>query len=294
MKFVLLQIKVLLATTMLWLFVPIYNAAQAETLPVKAWSYYTMAPYVMPDKQGFVGEFVQLLNRQSDYNFSLTQVTRKQLDKALAKGEQGVVLFANPAWLGRVSGLNQQGLDKQGLDKQGLDKDKQKYYWTPMLLTDQNDIISSRLRKVQYTGADSLKGLVFGGVLGRRYYGLEEAFKGGDILRYDVTDENAVLKLVLGGRVDVTSMPHSMVSWLVNTMPRGRQLFISPQPLFSFSRHIMLTEQLAYMHPGLSRFVTTLAHNSQWRDLLMKYQLTSDTSVLPEAPSPQGLPIPAG
>ncbi len=220
-----------------------------------------MAPYQTPNNQGFTAEFIQLLNRHTPYSFELELVTRKHLDKFLADGEQGAVLFANPSWFGKGA--------------------ENKYHWTPMILTDRNEVISSRLKKIQYDGLGSLSGLMFGGVLGRKYHDLEEAFVAGDVSRYDVADEKEVLKLILGGRVDVTSIPRSMALQLVKTVPNGQQLFFSDKPLFNFSRHIMLTNELGDVHGELARFIATLAHNSEWQNLLKKYHLSKNTQMLP-------------
>ncbi len=71
----------------------------------------------------------------------------------------GLVVWVNPAWVG--------------------DPQRERYLWTFPVMRDTNELISSIDKPITYRGPDSLKGLVFGGVEGYRYQGIDEAAAGG-------------------------------------------------------------------------------------------------------------------
>lgn len=64
------------------------------------------------------------------------------------------------------------------------DDARNKYLWGPAIITDRNEIISRVNQKIEFVGtAESLKGLVFGGLLGRQYSGLMKTMERNDIIR---------------------------------------------------------------------------------------------------------------
>ncbi|MDM8549450.1 transporter substrate-binding domain-containing protein [Desulfobacterales bacterium HSG2] len=231
---------------------PLSLNASEKAIPVL--SYYDFGPFVTGENQGFAYEFVRLLNKHAapKFKFQLKHWPRKRIDIFL-KTQQGAVLFVNPKWMKDIK--------------------KEKYLWTPTFLTDRNEVISRADRKIVFNGADSLKGLKLGGILGRKYHGLEEAFVRGDIIREDVRYERQNLKKVISGRIDVTTQPMTVAKYLIRDMGLKGKFFFSPTPLHSSTRHILVTGQLGDVHEFLSEFVRNLSDNSEWKNIVRRYEL---------------------
>lgn len=227
----------------------------AKKQVITVWNYYLAPPFKISKKEGLAADFVALLNKElgNILEFKLVSLPRARLNKYLARKQQGVVLFVNWAWMGKDS--------------------KTKYLWTPTLLKDQNEIISSIHKKVFYKNPASLKGLKFGAVRGRKYKGLQELMINGEIKRLDLNAEKQVIKMIVDQRIDVTSQPHTIALSLINSLKVKKQIFFSPTPLFKFNRYIMVTPQLKEAHIQLSRLVTNLEKNADWENILDKYDL---------------------
>ncbi len=222
---------------------------------ITTWIYYENPPFIQPDARGFGYDFVDLLNRHGSgrFHFNLVVIPRVRLNQELIKGHQGVVLFVNPAW---------------------IDPDlPRRYLWTEPFLEDRNEVISSRFFPVDYQGPDSLQGLIFGSIRGHHYKPLEEHFIAGKLFRYDVNDESQVYRLLLAGRVDVTSQPRSMARALIQRLGVEEEVYFSPEPLQIFERHLMVTPQLTAVHQFLESLLPKLQHSEEWPALLERYQL---------------------
>lgn len=236
------------------IFILCYNNLCAKQTSITVWNYYLSPPFMVSQTQGLVYDFVDLLNESSsELKFNLKSIPRTQLNKYLEQKKQGIVLFVNWAWMGKNA--------------------KERYHWTSLILKDQNEIISSVNKKIVYESPSSLKGLVFGGIRGRKYKGLEKYFNTGEIMRYDVDKEKQVLSMILKNRIDVTSQPRTIVLSLASKMNIEKKLYFSPSPLFSFSRHIMVTKELSNVHTYLNSFIKSLPSNKKWQNILMEYNL---------------------
>lgn len=237
-------------------FFPITCLAE-KIIPV--WSYHQSPPFVTGEGQGLTYDFVDLLNRQlsGKYRLELTLMPRNRLEMYLASKKQGAVLFVNAMWMD--------------------DRAQTKYFWGPKIMADSNVVISRLDRRVVYDGtAKSLSGLVFGAVRGHYYVGLEEAMRQNLIQRIDTKTELVSIKRMLAGRVDVTSVPASTLKYFMKSLSIADQIYTSPTPLVSYSRHIMLTKSLLAEHKQLQKQVLALDTNPDWQAILIKYGLLAD------------------
>lgn len=231
--------------------------AHAGEVEVAAWSYYKFAPFVTGEKKGLMYDFVALLNEGAvgRYRFTAELLPRKRLDYRIAGGEQGIVLFVNGVWMG--------------------DPEQKRYLWTPPILSDRNEVISrmsgQKPVRVIFDGPASLGGMRLGGVLGRKYKGLEEAIARGDILREDARGADHNLKKLLFGRIDIMSAPGTMLHYLVREMALEDKIFFSPNPLFSHTRHLLVTKKLEEVHGFLDGIVAALPENARWQAIKEKY-----------------------
>ena len=245
-----------------------FTSVRAEKA-VTLWSYYRFPPFVTGEQKGLSYDFVRLLNRYSEglYQFNLQLLPRKRLDKLLSEGAQGTVLFVHWSWMG--------------------DKEQSRYLWTPAFLLDRNEIIYHRNNPVFYDGsADSLKGLTLGGVLGRRYKGIDPLVDNGEITRVDVSGEDQNIYKLLHQRIDVTTMPASMFFYLRQQLDSERELLSAQKPMSEYSRHILVSKELHEVHAFLSIFNQWVAADLRWQQTLIRYGLQEQLESLkvPVAP----------
>lgn len=231
------------------------SAVKADQSTIEIWSYYNYPPYTTGKEEGLTYDFIKLLNKYAKqrYVFELSEMNRKRLNFLLNENHSGLVLFVNPKWMG--------------------DETKEKFLWSSPILSDQNEILSPINQKIAYEGLESLQGLTFGGVYGRIYSGLEASFSNNNIIRYNVKNEELALKMLAAGRLDVTSQPHSVAKLLIKKLEVENEIYFSPTPLFSFTRHILITKKLSNVHPFIEEFITSLQNNSEWHKLLKQYHM---------------------
>lgn len=228
--------------------------AFADKQKVTVWNYYLTPPFYNSDSSGLAFDFVNILNElTTQYEFELNSVPRARLNVYLNKNKQGIVLFVNKLWMN--------------------DDSNTQYLWTPAILFDQNEVVSSVENKVNYKNPDSLIGLKFGAVRGRGFKPLNSHFTSNKIKRVDVNREEQLLKLLIKGRIDITSLPRTSVNYLCQSLDFKGKLYFSPMHLYSFSRHIMITPRLDNVHSELLNVVNKLNTNLGWQAILKKYQL---------------------
>jgi len=226
----------------------------AEKQKVTVWNYYLTPPFYQSASSGLALDFVNILNSLSTkYEFELNSVPRARLNVYLNQDKQGMVLFVNKLWMPNDRAHT--------------------YLWTPAILFDQNEVISSANNKVDYKTPESLIGLKFGAVRGRDFQLLNPYFNSNAINRIDVNREEQVLKLLTKGRIDVTSLPRTSINSLCKSLDIKGKLYFSPQYLYAFSRHIMLTEKLVDVHSELLNMLKNFNENMQWQSILERYDL---------------------
>lgn len=227
------------------------------TIPV--WTYYPSPPFITGQKQGLSYEFIDLLNEFSkdQYSFELKYLPRSRLNRNLEAELPGLVLFVNWSWMG--------------------DKQKNKYLWSQKILSDQNEIVSrvegKKPIKINFDGAKSLQGFIFGATSGRKYKGLESAIKKGDIIRQDARKEEQNLNLILRERIDFTSAAATVLRYKVKELGLQDKLHFSKTPMSSYTRHMLITKKLSHIKPLIDQFIDSLDGNSQWQSIKEIYSV---------------------
>lgn len=227
------------------------NNLTDENVPIiRVWNYYMAAPFYIDENTGLAFDIIDQFNRRlkNHYHFDLVNIPRARLNKELEEGGQGIVLFANWLWMGKNA--------------------KEKYLWTPALVHDHNVVITLRDLQINYSGPDSLKGLRFGAIRGRKYYSLESMFSNKEISVLHLNREEQALKMLLTNRIDVTSQPASLARYLLKSMSAENEIILSKKPLFSFNRHVMLTSGLSDVHGPISTVIQDLNNDPSWRKTL--------------------------
>lgn len=226
------------------------------TEEVQVLSYYTYPPFSTSDSTGLSYDFVSLLNQHSEgrYNFVLKHYPRKRIDLMLEEERKVVVLFVHWSWM--------------------KDKDRTKYLWTGPILKDKNQIISHRDNPVNFDGtANSLHGHILGGIHGRQYKGLMASIDSGFIVRVDVNSEEQNINKLELQRIDVMTIPQSMLNYFYIKDSLHSFVYISPVPHSTYSRHVLVPLKEKELHNFLNSFVLHLKNNKEWYKIKKKYNL---------------------
>ena len=216
---------------------------------IPAWNYYLYPPFITEHKQGLVYQFINQLNLYSDkqYKFRLKNIGKKSVDKRLAQGRQGIVLFVNEQWMESSENI---------------------YLWSEPIMKGENVLISNIANRVEYNDLSSLAGLRLGGIFGRQYKGLDGLVKNKLITRYDVSTEQDLLNLLVYRRVDIINMPRLVSEKLIQQLDLGHQVYVSSKPLYRFTRNILITNELPHIKKHINQFILTLKEEPDWKTQL--------------------------
>ncbi|MGL5610617.1 MAG: ABC transporter substrate-binding protein, partial [Aeromonas veronii] len=120
----------------------------------------------------------------------------------------------------------------------------------------------------------SLKGLVFGGVEGYRYQGIDDAAARGELVRQDAKKVKTNLELLVRGRIDVTLVSGSSLGFFIDSQHYQGKLFISPFPQSSYTRHILLPKSRPELHATLNDIAEQMDRDPRWHKVLESYRGT--------------------
>jgi len=248
---------ILVITFVFSFFSPYLASKEVVTL----WSYYDYPPFVtgMADNKGLSFDFVEMLNLfnpDQDYQYKLEIIPRKRLDSYLKNGRKGAVLWVNPVFFADVK--------------------RQKYRWTEQLLQDEQSFISSSKTPFIFEGAESLMqpGFVLGGIRGHLYGGIQDEIDTGKIIRSDVSNVKQNIGMLLKNRVDSFLIPFTTMKFYEKEMKLGRKIYYSPNPLNSYTRHILVNHD-AKVYGALNKVVNQLEQDEYWVALLDQYGLAT-------------------
>jgi polar amino acid transport system substrate-binding protein len=235
---------------------PLCGLAQKR---VEVWSYHTSPPFTLEAGQGLSAAFVQLLNEEPAnrrrFHFELLELPRKRVDIRLADNRPGVLLWVAPRFLDPTHSARAR--------------------WTRPLLSDQQDVISHKQKPIDYYDSESLHGLAFGGLLGHLYAGLDGDVALGRVRREDVATNVQNLEKLSARRIDAVLVPHSTLLYY-RKAGRFDELYVSPQALYAFRRHVLTTPSLdSAASDYVRRIVEKLPENPRWHALLDHYGLES-------------------
>ncbi len=230
-------------------------SASAEPEQVTVWSYYTIPPFAPDENPGLSDELIALMNKRAGgrFHFSLEIMPRKRIEQHLALNDAGLVLFISPEWLTPPEGSNA--------------------VWSGPMFVDRNGLLFSGKMPVDYTGPESLFGMTMGGVVGRKYKGVDPLVESGRIIREDaLSEELNVLKLA-ERRIDFMTAPESVLRYLVEKMDIADKVFFSSTPLFEYTRHILVNNTSPEVREFVLQFIHNLPVDPAWVMLKQRYQL---------------------
>lgn len=228
--------------------------AKTKAEEVVVWSYYIFPPFQDAENQGLTHDFVQLMEEEADgrFHFYLDVMPRKRIEQHLHKDDPGLVLFVSPEWI-KPPGTQ--------------------FVWSEALFPDRNGILFYGLRPTSYSGPEDLYGKRMGGVVGRKYKGLDEAVDSGRIIREDAWDEELNVLKLADGRIDFMTAPESTLRYLVKRLKVEDKVSFSRTPLFEYTRHILIYNTSPEVQEFVLKLVRNLPTNPKWLKLKEKYQL---------------------
>lgn len=238
-----------------WLWLLLSVPALGET--IRLYDYHQHPPFNTGGEAGLSHELVKYLNEklEGEPRIELWLVNRARLALEMSDPDfDGLVVWVNPAWVG--------------------DPQRERYLWTFPVMRDTNELISSIDKPITYRGPDSLKGLVFGGVEGYRYQGIDEAAAGGELVRHDAKKVKINLDLLVRGRIDVTLVPGSALAFFTHVPAYEGKLFVSPFPQSSYTRHILVPRSRADLHARLNDIAEQMDRDPRWHQILESYRGT--------------------
>jgi len=224
---------------------------------IRLYDYHQHPPFNTGGEAGLSHELVKYLNEKlgGEPKIELWLVNRARLALEMSDPDfDGLVVWVNPAWVG--------------------DPQRERYLWTFPVMRDTNELISSIDKPITYRGPDSLKGLVFGGVEGYRYQGIDEAAAGGELVRHDAKKVKINLDLLVRGRIDVTLVPGSALAFFTHVPAYEGKLFVSPFPQSSYTRHILVPRSRADLHARLNDIAEQMDRDPRWHQVLESYRGT--------------------
>lgn len=198
----------LIGLAALALFQPAHAAERIEVL-----TYHHHPPFMNADQSGLSYQLVDALNQASagQYEFELRVLPRKRLNLLLQPWLEGhcqqpakecadnwVLPWVNPLW--------------------GFSGAEPDTAWIP-LLADANRLIFHGPSPVDIKQLQGFDGLVFGGMRGHRYKGLDDLVQAGRLTRIDGNQERDNLTKVLMDRVDFTLLPESTLRYYLSQDP---------------------------------------------------------------------------
>jgi polar amino acid transport system substrate-binding protein len=202
--------------------VPLPSAAEPQT--VNLYTYHTHPPFMTGNGEGMTFDLATFLNQRSDgkFDFKVVQSSRPRINSLVDSVQWGVIPWVNPKWFN--------------------DSKKSLYLWSErVLMQDANAIISHIRKPVDYQSAQTLQGMIFGGIKGHKYTGIDQFIsKGGDLRRLDADNHIDNFNKLLRGDIDVMLMPQSGALFSIAKHNFGKDIHISPTPQSRFERRLLI------------------------------------------------------
>ena len=249
------MIKKICVITILFIIIP--AVCMAVKKKVTVYAYHLKPPFIvnLDKEKGLYYDFSKYMNsRLTGYHFTTVFIPKKRIENYLKKKEMdGILIGVNPLWYG--------------------DKDETKYLWTSKIYSDQDEIVSLIKLSFVYNGPESLIGKRLGGVLGFFYHSIGDLVDKGKIYRDDAISEEAVIKKIFSGRVDVGIVSRSTLNYFIERIPEWQgKFFVSPKPHDVFDRRILVPIEKKGLYNDIYPIIEKISKDEKWIKLINGYR----------------------
>ncbi|MCX4027045.1 hypothetical protein H0A36_13555 [Endozoicomonas sp. SM1973] len=232
-----------------------------STQSVDVWTYYRNPPFVVnsENNHGLTYKFFCYINikYKNKIEFTVHFIPRRRIDYYLSKGKAGVVPWVSPLF------FNDNNMDR--------------YLWSQTIIDDQQDIISLTTNKVTYSNKQALIGLLVGAIIGHRYTVIDDLVEDNLMFRKDFRNEKIILNVLLNNRVDFITLPRSTIQYYIRSLGLEEKLYISPKPLQSYTRRLLITPNLKNVHQFFIKVLPELIKSPAWFFIKEQYDFDENT-----------------
>lgn len=194
---------------------------------VDIYFYHDKPPLVIDKEKGFgqYFEIIECLNSNStDYRFKPAYVPKPRIERMISNNSfNALVIGVHPNWF--------------------KDRQREKYLWSNVVLTDQDEFISLTSKPFDFISKESFDGKILGGVRGFFYKGINESVQQKSLTRVDTINEKALLYMLLTQRIDFAIVSRSTLIYYNSDKDFTNKFHLSTVPHDSFTRHIMLPKE---------------------------------------------------
>ncbi|MDG2012780.1 MAG: hypothetical protein P8J33_04710 [Pirellulaceae bacterium] len=232
--------------------VPLPSAAEPQT--VNLYTYHTHPPFMNGNGEGMTFDLATFLNQRSNgkFDFKVAPSSRARINSLVESDRWGVIPWVNPKWFN--------------------DPNKSLYLWSEQtLMQDANAIISHIRKPVDYQSAQTLQGMVFGGLNGHKYSGIDKFIsKGGDLRRLDANNHLDNFNKLLRGDIDVMLMPQSGALFSIAKHNFDKDFHISPTPHSRFERRLLIINHRRQLQQFLDNILEEFER--EWSAIVTRYE----------------------
>lgn len=241
---------------LLALLLSIPGMARAAAKQIGLYTYHTHAPFIIDQKTGLSYDLAAYLSQKSNgrYVFKVVPMSRPRLNKMLEQGGDFLVPWVNPAWF--------------------KDRAERKYLWSrSVLMADANGIVSHKRLPITYLGPASLSGLVFGGIRGHNYTGIDDFIAASEASRRVDSDNHLTnFRKLMKGRIQVTLTPESAARYLIGEHGFGEELFLSPSPHSRYRRGLLSPKGNAAVMAYIDGLSAEFGNDPEWSRIRGRYR----------------------
>ncbi|PND37719.1 hypothetical protein C1O66_09410 [Paucibacter aquatile] len=241
------------------------RATPARFGPLKLISYYDYPPFVTSPQQGLSFELAGWLHMRAEgliEGVELELLPRRRVDIQVRQAQwAGLVPWVSPAWFSSPDPA-------------------QAPIWSAAVMNDEDLVLSLKRQPFEFEGPASLRGHKLGGVYGHVYTDADPLVASGELQRLDSFTQEANLRMLLLGRVDLAFLSRSGLAWWRQRIPGFDELVhVAAQPRMRYQRHLMISRDLPEtLRERLLQLAQTMGGDSQWREVMRRYGLLGQSA----------------
>ncbi len=222
---------------------------------IKIYTYHTHAPFIIGDSIGLTYDLAEYLTAKSDnrYIFTVQSMSKTRVEKSFDNEEAFIVPWVNPIWFD--------------------DEDEESYTWTEhAIMEDGNAVISSSENQINYSGAASVSGLRFGGIIGHRYIDIDDLADQGEIVRFNNENHVNNFRMLQKNRIDFTIAPLVGAEYIIQVNRMSDDLYISPILHSEYLRKFIISHNDEEIVRFLDSLLLHIQEDPSWIAIISKYR----------------------